>query len=228
MPAFAGNTARRLPNSSAAWSIWMSRPGLRRSRRCWARIPSVGSPAALSRFSDASGSQRHRAAHRRCMAPIGGSSLLVRAGYGIYDDTLFIRGSSTQWRSKRRSRTASALRTVAACPLTLASGFRTCAHDYGGHLCGRPQFPHRLRAELAAQRAARSARVAASECGLPRHEGHARDAGVFAEHVSGGRRESVPIVSGGIHLPNVQRQFHAGSRAQRNCAVGCTAGWRRR
>ena len=72
---------------------------------------------------------------------------------------------------------------------------------------GRPRFPRRLRTQLAAAGAARSARVADDHRHLSRHEEQSPDAGTVAEHVSDRRRQSVPCVSGRLRLSDLERKL---------------------
>ena len=83
--ACAGSMSRRFPNGSTGWSTWMSRPtspppdgGLGRNRR------GHGRRAAVAR---AGGQARVPAAPWHRLAAGTGSSLVVRAGYGIYRNT---------------------------------------------------------------------------------------------------------------------------------------------
>ncbi len=58
--------------------------------------------------------------------PIGGSSLVVRVGYGIYQDTAVYPGIVTQMAQQAPLSYSLSVENSAACPLTLASGFNTC------------------------------------------------------------------------------------------------------
>ena len=59
--------------------------------------------------------------------PIGGSSLVVRAGYGIYQNTAVYPGIVTQMAQQAPLSHSESVANSAACPLTLANGFGTCA-----------------------------------------------------------------------------------------------------
>ncbi|MGC2637583.1 MAG: carboxypeptidase-like regulatory domain-containing protein [Acidobacteriaceae bacterium] len=58
--------------------------------------------------------------------PIGGSSIVVRAGYGIYQDTAVYPGIVTSMAQQAPLSRSLSVENSAACPLTLASGFNTC------------------------------------------------------------------------------------------------------
>ena len=58
--------------------------------------------------------------------PISGSSLLVRAGYGIYDDTSVSQTIALQMAQHAPLSKSLGVQNSLACPLTLANGFNTC------------------------------------------------------------------------------------------------------
>lgn len=58
--------------------------------------------------------------------PIAGSSLVLRAGYGIYDDTSVYQTIATQMAQQAPLSKSLSVENSAACPLTLADGFDTC------------------------------------------------------------------------------------------------------
>jgi hypothetical protein len=59
--------------------------------------------------------------------PIPASTLVVRAGYGIYDDTSVYLSSAESMAQQAPLSTSVSVANSSACPLTLADGFRTCA-----------------------------------------------------------------------------------------------------
>ena len=59
--------------------------------------------------------------------PIPGSSVVVRAGYGIYDDTSVYQGTALQMAQQSPLSTSLSVQTSAACPQTMASGFNPCS-----------------------------------------------------------------------------------------------------
>jgi len=59
--------------------------------------------------------------------PIPASTLVVRAGYGIYDDTSIYLTSAQSMSQQVPLSTSVSVQNSAACPLTLANGFRDCA-----------------------------------------------------------------------------------------------------
>jgi hypothetical protein len=58
--------------------------------------------------------------------PLAGSSLVVRAGYGIYDDTSVYQTIALQMAQQAPLSKSLSVANTAACPLTLANAFRTC------------------------------------------------------------------------------------------------------
>jgi len=59
--------------------------------------------------------------------PLPASTLVVRAGYGIYDDTSVYLSSAEQMAQQAPLSTSVSVQNGAACALTLADGFRDCA-----------------------------------------------------------------------------------------------------
>lgn len=59
--------------------------------------------------------------------PISGSSLLIRAGYGVYDDTSVYQNIAVQLAQQAPLSKSLSVQNSAACPLTLANGFVPCA-----------------------------------------------------------------------------------------------------
>jgi hypothetical protein len=59
--------------------------------------------------------------------PIPASTVVVRAGYGIYDDTSVYLSSAQQLAQQAPLSTSLNVANSAACPLTLASGFHSCS-----------------------------------------------------------------------------------------------------
>jgi trimeric autotransporter adhesin len=63
------------------------------------------------------------------MRPIAGSSMLVSAGYGITYDTSVYQGIALQMAQQAPLAKSLTVQNSAACPLTLANGFNTCAES---------------------------------------------------------------------------------------------------
>jgi hypothetical protein len=59
--------------------------------------------------------------------PFPASTMVVRAGYGIYDDTSVYLSSAEQMAEQAPFATSISVANSASCPLTLAYGFRNCA-----------------------------------------------------------------------------------------------------
>jgi len=58
--------------------------------------------------------------------PVSGSSMVVRAGYGIYDDTSIYQTIATQMSQQAPLSKSLSAQNGADCPLTLANGFNAC------------------------------------------------------------------------------------------------------
>jgi hypothetical protein len=59
--------------------------------------------------------------------PIAGSSVVVRAGYGVYDDTSVYQATALRMAQQSPLSTSLSVQNSAACPQTLASGFNLCS-----------------------------------------------------------------------------------------------------
>jgi hypothetical protein len=59
--------------------------------------------------------------------PIPGSSVVVRAGYGVYDDTSVYQATALQMAQQSPLSTSLSVQNSAVCPQTLASGFNQCS-----------------------------------------------------------------------------------------------------
>ena len=59
--------------------------------------------------------------------PISGSSLVIRAGYGVYYDTSVYQTIAQQMAQQAPLSKSLSVQNSAACPLTLANGFKTCS-----------------------------------------------------------------------------------------------------
>ena len=114
--------------------------------------------------------------------PISGSSLLVRAGYGIYNDTSVYQQTALAMAQQSPLSKSLGLNNV-NCALTLQPGLQRLPLDHPEHIRGGSQLPRRLCAGLATFRSARSACLAADDRHLLRHQGYARRAGIPAQLV---------------------------------------------
>jgi hypothetical protein len=72
--------------------------------------------------------------------PIPGSSVVVRAGYGIYDDTSVYRATALQMAQQSPLSTSLSVQNSAACPQTLASGFNACSSTTANTFAVDPNF----------------------------------------------------------------------------------------
>jgi hypothetical protein len=72
--------------------------------------------------------------------PIPGSSVVVRAGYGIYDDTSVYQRTALQMAQQSPLSTSLSVQNSAACPQTLASGFNPCSTTTLNTFAVNPNF----------------------------------------------------------------------------------------
>jgi hypothetical protein len=72
--------------------------------------------------------------------PIAGSSVVVRAGYGIYDDTSVYQWTALQMAQQAPLSTSLSVQNSAACPQTLASGFNLCSKVIPNTFAVDPNF----------------------------------------------------------------------------------------
>jgi hypothetical protein len=72
--------------------------------------------------------------------PIPGSSLVVRAGYGVYEDTSVYQATALQMAQQEPLSTSLSVQTSAACPETLASGFNPCSSITSDTFAINPNF----------------------------------------------------------------------------------------
>jgi hypothetical protein len=72
--------------------------------------------------------------------PILGSSLLVRAGYGIYDDTSVYQNIVQQMAQQAPLSKSLSVQNSPACPLTLANGFNVCSAITPNTFAADPNF----------------------------------------------------------------------------------------
>ena len=72
--------------------------------------------------------------------PISGSSLLIRAGYGIYYDTSVYQTSALQMSQQAPLSKSLSVQNSAACPMTLVNGFNTCPSTTPDNFAIDPHF----------------------------------------------------------------------------------------
>jgi hypothetical protein len=72
--------------------------------------------------------------------PIPGSSVVVRAGYGVYDDTSVYRATALQMAQQSPLSTSLSVQNSALCPQTLASGFNACSSTTANTFAVDPNF----------------------------------------------------------------------------------------
>jgi trimeric autotransporter adhesin len=72
--------------------------------------------------------------------PIPGSSVVVRAGYGVYDDTSVYQATALQMAQQSPLSTSLSVQNSAACPQTLASGFNPCSATTPNTFAVDPNF----------------------------------------------------------------------------------------
>jgi hypothetical protein len=72
--------------------------------------------------------------------PIPGSSVVVRTGYGVYDDTSVYQATALQMAQQSPLSTSLSVQNSAACPQTLASGFNPCSSTTANTFAVDPNF----------------------------------------------------------------------------------------
>jgi trimeric autotransporter adhesin len=72
--------------------------------------------------------------------PIPGSSVVVRAGYGVYDDTSVYQATALQMAQQSPLSTSLSVQNSAPCPQTLASGFNPCSATTPNTFAVDPNF----------------------------------------------------------------------------------------
>jgi hypothetical protein len=72
--------------------------------------------------------------------PIPGSSVVVRAGYGVYDDTSVYQSTALQMAQQEPLSTSLSVQSSAACPETLTSGFNPCSSITADTFAVDPNF----------------------------------------------------------------------------------------
>jgi hypothetical protein len=140
-PARAGSMARRSLSFMGASSILISRRDSPLPRPSWAAIPSARSPArtipARSSAPTALGIEPRIGISWR---PIPASTVVVRAGYGIYHDTSVYLAPALQLAQQAPLSTSLNIQNSAACPLTLANGFAPCSSGNQDNYAVDPNF----------------------------------------------------------------------------------------
>ena len=163
--------------------------------------------------ADAAGQARHPAAPRRRVASGPGSSLVVRAGYGIYRNTNVYQSIAMLLAqqpplSKTFSVENSAAQSADAGQRLRRARRRSRSNTFAVDPDFRVGFAHNWQASVQRDLPA-SLTVIATYLGT---QGQPPDAGVPAQHLSGRRRESVSDVSGGLRLSHLERPLDAARR----------------
>ena len=148
--ASAGSTARPSPNFMAAWSISTLAPGFAAAAPVLGTNP-VGAltgiryPRSLIR-SDRLGIEPRVGISWR---PIPASTIVVRAGYGIYHDTSVYQTSALALAQQAPFSKSLNIQNSAACPLTLANPFSPCSSTTPDNFAVDPGLSGGLCANLA-------------------------------------------------------------------------------
>lgn len=72
--------------------------------------------------------------------PLPGSSVVVRTGYGVYDDTSVYQATALEMAQQSPLSTSLSVQNSAACPQTLASGFNPCSSITSNTFAVDPNF----------------------------------------------------------------------------------------
>ena len=123
---------------------------------------------------------------------LAASSMVVRAGYGVYHDTSVYLPIANQMAQQSPLSKSLSVQNSAGNPLTLANGFNAPPNVVTNTFAIDPNFRDRLCADLATLGSTGSARFAGDDRHVPGKQGHAGAAAVPAEYFPGGRGESLP------------------------------------
>jgi len=144
--------------------------------------------------------------------PISGSSLVVRAGYGIYYDTSVYQTLALEMAQQAPLSKSLSVQNSAACPLTLASGFNPCSAVTQDVFGVDPNFRvgYAQTWQLAVQRELPGAmQLTVTYLGIKGTRGPQE---FFAEHLPDRRDKPVPRMPRGICLLHFRWKLHARSR----------------
>ena len=160
--------------------------------------------------------------------PIAGSTVLVKAGYGIYDDTSVYQSSALQLAQQTPLSKSLTVANSAACPLTLASGFNPCSSITSDTFAVDPNFRvgYAQTWQLSVQRdLPQSIQMTATYNGI---KGNAGECSSSCQIRIRSVRLNVRELPGGVYVPGIRRQLNARVRNSCSCGGGCGAGLRRR
>ena len=130
--------------------------------------------------------------------PLPASSLVIRAGYGVYYDTSVYQTIATQMAQQFPLSKSLSVQNTPANPLTLAERIQRISRYYSQYVRHRSELSPGLRAELAGFRPTRSPgslQMTATYLGIKGTHGTQE---FLPEYLSAGRRQSVSGVPGRI------------------------------
>ena len=145
--------------------------------------------------------------------PIPASTLVVRAGYGIYDDTSIYLGAAESMSQQTPLSNSLNVQRSATCPLTLANGFLDCAGTTTENFAVDPNLRvgYAQTWQLSAQRDLPGAMVmTATYLGTKGTHGMQE---FLPNTYPIGASQSVSAMPGGLHLQDVGRQPRARGRS---------------
>ena len=137
--------------------------------------------------------------------PIPASTIVVRAGYGIYDDTSVYQTSVLQLAQQSPLSKSLSVENSAACPLTLAHGFEPCPSITANTFAVDPNFRvgYAQTWQLSIQRDLPAAlQLTATYLGVKGTRGRAA---VLAQHLPHRSSQSLSHLSSGLCLSNFGR-----------------------
>ena len=129
------------------------------------------------------------------LRPIAGSSLVIRAGWGIYRNTSVYQSIALMLAQQPPLSKVLSIESIVRTPADAGEWVQRAGQSCFKQLCRRSGLPCQLCAQLAGLRSARSAGVADRHRDVSRNKGQPSHAGVRAEYISGRRRKSVRGVS---------------------------------
>ena len=144
--------------------------------------------------------------------PLAGSSMVVRGGYGVNYNTSVYQTIANQMAQQSPLSKSLSVQNTLANPLTLANGFNAPPAGRPNTFAIDPNFLVGYAQNWQASVQKDLTELDGGDADLSRRQRHARGAGISSQHLPHGRGESMPHVSGGLYLYDIERQFDAGGR----------------
>ena len=141
--------------------------------------------------------------------PIPASTIVVRAGYGIYHDTSVYQTSALATRAAGAALEKLERAEQRLLPADAGEWIHSCSSITPNTFAIDPELPRRLRADVAIFRAARSARRGATQCNLSRRKGTHGAQQFLPNTYPIGAANPCAQLSVGFRVSDFGRQLHA-------------------